>query len=246
MIRIMNASRKNKKVTTIGLICLLLAFGQSSAQAALVSQCGDTVCFTWDDTALSIFGTPDVVGDKIIFDPTTFVAKSLNGEGVVTTNATVNITIDAMAGYAFDSMSMSERGDYFLWGTNSGVSVGGQLRVRDDADTMFVTDSITPSAPFNIFNTPLDLTTHNWDAAAAVSLAGAEWDGVTQVVMKVENILSAYTQSGDDGELQAFIEKKSVGVEVDIITTVIPVPAAIWLFGSGLLSLVGMARRKKA
>ena len=64
--------------------------------------------------------------------------------------------------------------------------------------------------------------------------------------MKVENILSAYTQSGDDGALQAFIEKKSVGVEVDIITTVIPVPAAIWLFGSGLLSLVGMARRKKA
>jgi hypothetical protein len=26
----------------------------------------------------------------------------------------------------------------------------------------------------------------------------------------------------------------------------IPVPAAVWLFGSGLLCLVGMARRKKA
>ena len=29
-------------------------------------------------------------------------------------------------------------------------------------------------------------------------------------------------------------------------TTVIPVPAAVWLFGSGLLGLVGVARRKKA
>ena len=29
-------------------------------------------------------------------------------------------------------------------------------------------------------------------------------------------------------------------------TAVIPVPAAVWLFGSGLLGLVGMARRKKA
>ena len=27
--------------------------------------------------------------------------------------------------------------------------------------------------------------------------------------------------------------------------TVIPVPAAVWLFGSGLLGLVGVARRKK-
>lgn len=31
-----------------------------------------------------------------------------------------------------------------------------------------------------------------------------------------------------------------------IETTVIPIPAAVWLFGSGLLGLVGMARRKKA
>ena len=28
--------------------------------------------------------------------------------------------------------------------------------------------------------------------------------------------------------------------------TVVPVPAAVWLFGSGLLGLVGMARRKQA
>ena len=29
-------------------------------------------------------------------------------------------------------------------------------------------------------------------------------------------------------------------------TRVVPVPAAVWLFGSGLIGLVGMARRKKA
>jgi len=33
----------------------------------------------------------------------------------------------------------------------------------------------------------------------------------------------------------------------DVVTVeVVPVPAAVWLFGSGLLGLVGMARRKKA
>ena len=29
-------------------------------------------------------------------------------------------------------------------------------------------------------------------------------------------------------------------------TTVVPIPAAVWLFGSGLLGLIGVARRKKA
>ncbi|MEA2093731.1 MAG: VPLPA-CTERM sorting domain-containing protein [Pseudomonadota bacterium] len=31
----------------------------------------------------------------------------------------------------------------------------------------------------------------------------------------------------------------------DLGQVVVPVPAAVWLFGSGLLGLVGMARRKK-
>jgi len=34
--------------------------------------------------------------------------------------------------------------------------------------------------------------------------------------------------------------------DLHLAGTVVPVPAAVWLFGSGLLGLVGMARRKKA
>ena len=33
---------------------------------------------------------------------------------------------------------------------------------------------------------------------------------------------------------------------VSVATSAVPVPAAVWLFGSGLLGLVGVARRKKA
>ncbi|MDX2458330.1 MAG: VPLPA-CTERM sorting domain-containing protein, partial [Gammaproteobacteria bacterium] len=32
----------------------------------------------------------------------------------------------------------------------------------------------------------------------------------------------------------------------DMVYSAVPVPAAVWLFGSGLLGLVGIARRKKA
>ena len=34
--------------------------------------------------------------------------------------------------------------------------------------------------------------------------------------------------------------------DYDLQLTAVPVPAAVWLFGSGLIGLVGFARRKKA
>lgn len=35
-------------------------------------------------------------------------------------------------------------------------------------------------------------------------------------------------------------------LSIDAVPTVVPVPAAVWLFGSGLLGLIGIARRKTA
>jgi hypothetical protein len=34
--------------------------------------------------------------------------------------------------------------------------------------------------------------------------------------------------------------------QYELQSTVVPVPTAVWLFGSGLLVLIGIARRKKA
>jgi hypothetical protein len=39
---------------------------------------------------------------------------------------------------------------------------------------------------------------------------------------------------------------KSIDIDAIYGNYAVPVPAAVWLFGSGLLGLVGMARRKKA
>lgn len=51
----------------------------------------------------------------------------------------------------------------------------------------------------------------------------------------------------DDGTWDASIvfEGKDLS-HISAYTTVVPVPAAVWLFGSGLLGLVGVARRKNA
>ena len=44
----------------------------------------------------------------------------------------------------------------------------------------------------------------------------------------------------------AFVEFENLSYEVIAEIQAVPVPAAVWLFGSGLLGLVGMARRKAA
>ena len=53
-----------------------------------------------------------------------------------------------------------------------------------------------------------------------------------------------------DGKMALHLEDFWVGngaiSHVAIFSSPIPVPAAVWLFGSGLLGLVGIARRKKA
>ena len=47
------------------------------------------------------------------------------------------------------------------------------------------------------------------------------------------------------GVKRMVIEMKGSGAIDNLVFSAVPIPAAIWLFGSGLLGLVGMARRKK-
>lgn len=52
---------------------------------------------------------------------------------------------------------------------------------------------------------------------------------------------------GDSGEVAAtwtFSANSASSYSMSVTATVVPVPAAVWLFGSGLLGLVGIARRR--
>ena len=67
--------------------------------------------------------------------------------------------------------------------------------------------------------------------------SGTSWSGDTLVTSVGAN---AYNVTFSDGTV----------LEVDVVAlsppSEVPVPSAVWLFGSGLLGLVGIARRKKA
>ena len=78
------------------------------------------------------------------------------------------------------------------------------------------------------------------ESGVLASLAGLEMSGDSgdqSQNLSTTLAFSVFMQQGDI--IDMFAEG---GAEVSAI----PIPAAAWLFGSGLLSLVGIARRKKA
>lgn len=213
--------------------------------AASVTLNGSDVSFTYDDTKTGLFGSPTVSGNTIFFTPTDFKAVSTNGAGTVITSSTINIVVKPNQGKAITSLALTERGDYSLDGNGSSVGIGGQMRVFSMNDPINVEDSSFITTASNL--TTNDNVYHNWTAGAGVDLTGAQWSKTSAVNMTLENILEA-TTSGS-GPSKAFIEKKfaGVGITVGLVPPAsVPVPAAMWLFGSGLLGLVGVARRERA
>jgi len=125
-----------------------------------------------------------------------------------------------------------------------------------------IANTSAPSITGNPFNTP------NYDFGAdgvpsADDIPGA-WASFTTGTLVGPNLAGSITgQALDAAGHAVLVSTDTYGVgpnwgtfdqgtyyevwSVDITpATVIPVPAAVWLFGSGLLGLVGVARRKKA
>jgi len=81
-----------------------------------------------------------------------------------------------------------------------------------------------------------------------VDFAGLLFDGglfdVSGVLAPGNYIL--YGVATSEANLGNGFANSSFSFELSLTPVPVPVPAAVWLFGSGLLGLVGMARRKKA
>ena len=92
---------------------------------------------------------------------------------------------------------------------------------------------------------PGPLTVQNaltqWNATALLSLGDTPgWTGDTNVDLSVWNESIAETLALGE---EAFVQKKIGGVSIE--ASVVPVPAAVWLFGSGLMALFGWKARRK-
>jgi hypothetical protein len=226
---------KNFKIIWIVLSTLVVG---APASAALVTDCsGVNVCFAYDDSTL--FGIGTVSGNNIFFLPTTFSAESLNGEGAVTVDDTLDVRVVSKGGYGMTGFALVESGDYFLGflsGDAASVAVDGTLSV--DSNTSAYSDSTAFAATGLVVHDSLT----EWDLSTGILLDDtAGWNSDTDVNLSIYNYLAATT--GELGE-QAFTQKNSVGIILYPASVPVPIPAAVWLFGSALAGLGWMKRKQ--
>lgn len=215
-----------------------IALSLIASGAHAITQMGTDVTFTYDET--SLFGMGSVVGNSIFFSPTTFEAESLNGAGAVSANQTLNITVEVKSGSTFEiaEFQLAEFGDYLLTGSSSSALASGNLRVTSQTTTcgfFACTDSeIFDAGPLTTVGTLTE-----WTATAGIDFADTSgWGTDTSVIAQIQNDLLA-TSSVDPSS--ALVQKKFEGVGLVVVP--IPVPAAVWLFGSAL-GLLGWMRRR--
>lgn len=205
------------------------------------------------------YGAPSIGGDELDFDPSGFVAWSAGGNADIT-DGQLNLNLDVLRSNGtvaggWTSMLIGEAGDYSLTGSGTAAT---QLAAGVSVSLDILEVDGTPVTPINAFasnSIQRDLVSDGpvvlapWSNGLlfefAPILAANNIDftfGVTRAELVIDNQLIAMSEPGS----LAFIAKKdfSIGLAGERNDTFVPVPPSIWLFGSALLGLIGIARRR--
>lgn len=126
------------------------------------------------------------------------------------------------------SIDNSSLGVSFSQGANPSNLPGGNL-VGFVTTSSFLADSDAPVQPNGV--NPGEYLGITFDLLSGITYA----DTINALQSGTDLRIGIHVQGFGDGGSESFVN-----------TTVVPVPAAVWLFGSGLIGLIGVARRKKA
>lgn len=238
--------RGMKILTGLGVIATSL--GALPAQAALTSLCGVNVCYEYDNSTIVnpgilAFGTPTLLsGNTIKFVPSDFNVDSDYGSPIPSSTRVEVFKFTKVYttnGGEVASISVTESGDYQIIGAGF-VNVNMRLQsvdnVDDGAPTPGFAEVTNPQFNWNT-STPTGGPLVNWSLTGTVTPAALFSDLATDVDFSIQNTLQAFATLPN----YALVQKK-LSLTVTAVSTV-PVPGAVWLFGSGL-GLLGWLRRR--
>jgi len=222
------------KHVAVGLFASLATL---SANAALVTLVGTSINYEYDDVAnagaLSLFGTPTIIGDDVRFLPPSFRAESIDGAGtdLVTANFVFSRVYSTNGGQ-IQQLKVVEFGDYEI---TNGDAVSADLLLTAASNTN-VFDFTSDSAEFDAAGDSSGKQT--WMMMSLIDPSQAFIGASDDMAISIQNTLTATTNAFGE---TAWIQKK---LTFAASTSVIPVPAAAWLFGSAIIGLAGIKRRK--
>ena len=150
--------------------------------------------------------------------------NAANSSGFISDSGDVSLTLERFGFPNFFSYL-----DNSVWNVDDSATIAGQGDSTSgalDAWTTGTDSNWTPGTPG---------TAAGSGSGTALTGGAGTWTGT---VVNFGNVGAAWTAF--DGT--PYSEKFNITVS----GTEIPIPAAVWLFGSGLLGLVGVARRKKS
>jgi len=254
----------NKKTAISSSIALALGFASLSANAALTSSA--VMVFDEGVPGCVIGGVyPDCVYGLTTVTSGSWFSMDTNGNGVVEPTEKVAIFKD-LTGGATDSTHGLGFGMHDLTpasGSHAGpidgteTTVGTIWEFFGGTGMNYLTSPMTADA-----NNVIDMSgwTVGWNGITAIPMGGdtanfAGDTGAAQLNCSTASCSASSTFSLDYaahvplGDASGF---GGVGYDLHLEGVIgtnlahVPVPAAVWLFGSGLLGLVGVARRKKA
>ncbi len=203
-----------------------------------------------DNTPL--FSSPTITGNMLDFNPQGFSASASGGSADIT-DGQLNFMLQGLSGNAITDITFNESGDYTLFGSGTAATSLFYALTISSVSVLEI-DGVALSSPVflpganvsgsdnlsggnelgSLWNLSL-----NYDVNAGLASAGVLFNtGATRLDIVLDNTLGAISEPSTI----AMVAKKDF--RIDVGTSVVPIPASIWLLGSGLLALVGVARRK--
>ena len=140
------------------------------------------------------------------------------------------------------SWSVSSTNTFFggLWTAHNGTTFGPGTYNFDTIEGGIITGVVV--GPGQVGGHIL----FDWGVVPNIDVVNV-WDHCTMCGSYVSTDVTATNPVGPDGILGlGMIDGAFVGFNANFDFQAVPVPAAVWLFGSGLIGLVGVARRKRA